>query len=115
VGDVFALYRSAHALLVPSVYEGFGFPALEAMSQGLPVLASGASCLPEVVGDGGELLDPDDLGAWRDAVLRLASDPTVYQEASRRALARARTFSPERTVAELLTAYRASIESGPAG
>jgi glycosyltransferase involved in cell wall biosynthesis len=108
VTDLDPEYRRAQLFLFPSVYEGFGFPPLEAMSRAVPVLASRASCLPEVVGDGGTLLDPDDDRAWRDEILRLASDPAAYREASRRALARARTFSPDRTVRELLAAYEAA-------
>jgi glycosyltransferase involved in cell wall biosynthesis len=114
VPDLSGTYRSAHVLVFPSVHEGFGFPPLEAMSQGLPVIASRASCLPEVVGDGGALVDPDDVPAWSREVLRLASDTTQYRDASRRALARARTFSPERTTRELLSAYTKSLDSGPA-
>jgi glycosyltransferase involved in cell wall biosynthesis len=108
VEDLDPVYRSAQLFLFPSVYEGFGFPPLEAMSRAVPVLASRASCLPEVVADGGTLLDPDDERGWRDEILRLASDSAAYRDASRRALARARTFSPDRTARELLAAYEAA-------
>ena len=67
-----ALYRGAAALAVPSLSEGFGLPALEAMARGCPVVASKAGALPEVVGDAGVLVppgDPDSLAAALDGIL----------------------------------------------
>jgi alpha-1,3-rhamnosyl/mannosyltransferase len=63
-----SLYRGARAVLLPSRYEGLGFPALEAMACGRPLLCSNAAALPETVGNGGLLLDPDDACAWRRAI-----------------------------------------------
>jgi glycosyltransferase involved in cell wall biosynthesis len=68
------LYREATALTLPSRYEGFGMPVLEAMSRGCPVVASRSCALPEVVGDGGLLLDPDDVDAWARTMTHLLAD-----------------------------------------
>jgi len=66
--ELLSLYRGARAVLLPSRYEGLGFPALEAMACGRPLLCSNAAALPETVGDGGLLLDPYDAYAWRKAI-----------------------------------------------
>jgi glycosyltransferase involved in cell wall biosynthesis len=72
-----SLIRGAKAVLFPSLYEGFGLPALEAMQLGTPVLASTGGALPEVCGDGALLVDPYDIGAIADGIRRLDSDPTL--------------------------------------
>jgi glycosyltransferase involved in cell wall biosynthesis len=69
------LYRRALATLVPSLNEGFGLPALEGMACGCPVVAANAGALPEVVGDAGDLLPPDNPGAWLEALRTLLRDP----------------------------------------
>lgn len=74
-----ALYAGALALTMPSRFEGFGFPALEAMRCGTAVLASSAGALPEIVGSAGILLDPNDAGAWSQAVIELAHDAELQQ------------------------------------
>ena len=98
--DLPALYSGALALTFPSLYEGFGLPALEAMSCGTPVLASNATSLPEVVGDAGILLDPNDARAWAGAVERLLSDPELRNELSHKGLARAASFTWEHCAQE---------------
>ncbi len=104
VDDVRAVYREADVLLFPSLFEGFGLPPLEAMSQGLPVIASNVTSIPEVVGDGGILVEPTDLTAWLSALKRL-TDPDVYRAQSLAGLARARGFTVERTGAALQASY----------
>lgn len=69
-----ALYRAAAALVFPSLYEGFGFPPLEAMSQGCPVIASTAASLPEVCGDAALAVDPHDEAALAAAIARALDD-----------------------------------------
>jgi glycosyltransferase involved in cell wall biosynthesis len=64
------LYAGAEALAMPSVYEGFGLPALEAMASGTPVVAADRAALPEVCGGAAILADPDDPDAFADALLR---------------------------------------------
>ena len=71
------LYRHAKALVYPSVYEGFGFPLLEAMSLGCPVVCSEAGPIPEVVGDAAVGFDPEDVDSMADAVDRVVGDSDV--------------------------------------
>jgi glycosyltransferase involved in cell wall biosynthesis len=101
-----ALYRGAVALIFPSRYEGFGLPPLEAMACGTPVVGSDVSSIPEVVGDGGVLLPPDDVEGMAEALIRLATDEGFRADLSRRALAQAARFSWERTARETLAAYQ---------
>jgi glycosyltransferase involved in cell wall biosynthesis len=74
-----ALYAGALALTIPSHFEGFGFPVLEAMRCGTAVLASSAGALPEIVGSAGILLNPDDAGAWSQAMIELARDSSLQE------------------------------------
>jgi glycosyltransferase involved in cell wall biosynthesis len=99
-----ALYRGAIAYVDPSLYEGFGQQALEALACGTPAIASSATSLPEVVGDAGILVRPDDVGGFAAAMQRLAGDRDLRADLSRRALERAAGFSWERTVRECLAA-----------
>ena len=77
--DLPALYAGAIALTLPSRFEGFGFPALEAMACGTAVIASTAGALPEIVGTAAILLSPHDAGAWSQAMLELASDGALQR------------------------------------
>jgi len=77
--DLPALYAGAIALTIPSRFEGFGFPALEAMRCGTAVIGSTAGALPEIIGTAGILLSPDDAGAWSQAMLELAHDPALQR------------------------------------
>jgi glycosyltransferase involved in cell wall biosynthesis len=101
-----ALYRGATAFIFPSRYEGFGLPPLEALACGTPVVGSNVSSIPEVVGDGGILLSPDDVQGMANALAQLATDANFRAELSRRALTQAGRFSWERTAQETLAAYR---------
>jgi len=100
--DLPALYSGALAMVFPSLYEGFGLPPLEAMSCGTPVIASTASSIPEVVGDAGILLDPNDTRAWFRTVQRLTQDPALRQALSNKGLARASQFTWQRCARETL-------------
>ena len=91
--DLPALYAGAIALTLPSRFEGFGFPALEAMACGTAVIASTAGALPEIVGTAGILLSPDDAGAWSQAMLELASDGALQQRLIAAGGARSAEFS----------------------
>ncbi|MCK4470559.1 MAG: glycosyltransferase family 4 protein [Anaerolineae bacterium] len=101
-----ALYRGAVAFIFPSRYEGFGLPPLEALACGTPVVGSDISSIPEVVGDAGVLLPPDDAEGMAGALIQLATDEGFRAELSRRALAQAARFSWERTAREALAAYQ---------
>ena len=108
--DLIELYRGAAALVYPSRYEGFGLPLLEAMSCGTPVIAARSSSIPEVVGDAGALLDPDDEAAWTDAIERAIDDPAWARSLAEAGAARASLFSWTRSANETLRVYRSLLE-----
>jgi alpha-1,3-rhamnosyl/mannosyltransferase len=97
-----ALYRQADALAYPSLYEGFGLPPLEAMACGTPVLASGATALPEAVGDAAVTADPADVGALASGLERVLFDEALRRDLLTRGLARAAQFRWEWTAGRLL-------------
>lgn len=104
--DLPALYSGASLVLFPSFAEGFGLPALEAMSCGAPLLASNTCSLPEVVGEGGVLLDPHDGRAWSETALALLTSESERTKLSAAGLERSRAFSWNATASALTQAYR---------
>jgi glycosyltransferase involved in cell wall biosynthesis len=88
-----ALYAGARTLVLPSLDEGFGLPALEAMSAGVPVIAANAGALPEVVGDAAVLFNPADPDALASALSRLATDEAWALERAAAGLMRARAYT----------------------
>jgi glycosyltransferase involved in cell wall biosynthesis len=82
------VYRNAHAVVLPSLWEGFGLPAAEAMASGTPVLHSTAGSLPEVVSEAGLAFDPLSVESMRSAWLRLAEDETLRNELAANGLRR---------------------------
>jgi glycosyltransferase involved in cell wall biosynthesis len=99
-GELVTLYRGATAYVDASLYEGFGYQALEAMACGAPFVGSNATSIPEVVGDAGLLADPRDAEALADSLVRVLSEPGLAEELRRRGLERARAFTWERTAAQ---------------
>lgn len=100
-----ALINGARGFVYPSLYEGFGLPVLEAMACGVPVLASNVSSLPEVVGDAGLMVEPGDVDAIAQGMVRLWEDETLRRELSARGLRQAAAFSWEKTARQTLKAY----------
>jgi alpha-1,3-rhamnosyl/mannosyltransferase len=105
-GDLPALYRGARALVLPSLWEGFGLPALEAMASGTPVVAAARGALPELVGDAGLLFDPDDATALPAALARIVDDAALRAELARRGRERAAGYSWRETARATLAVYR---------
>lgn len=91
--DLVLLYSSALAVALASFSEGFGLPAIEAMSCGLPVLASTAGSIPEVVGDAGIYFDPSNVNQIADAIYQVATDRHVVADLREKALARSSQFT----------------------
>jgi glycosyltransferase involved in cell wall biosynthesis len=106
-----ALYRGAFACAMPSRYEGFGLPVLEAMARGCPVVASDTSSLPEVVGDAGILVAPDDLDSWVDTLVALLEDREREATLREAGLRRAAQFTWSRSARAHLSAYQAAVGS----
>jgi alpha-1,3-rhamnosyl/mannosyltransferase len=100
------LYRGAAALVYPSRYEGFGFPLVEAMASGTPVIASRAASIPEVAGDAGILLDPDDVQGWTAAIVKVINDEGLRASMRAAGIARASQFTWSRTARATMGVYR---------
>ena len=104
-GDKPALYRGATVFIYPSRYEGFGLPPLEAMACGVPVVASSAASLPEVIGTAGYLIPPDETRSLGAALLTCVVEPSVADDLRARGLAQAKKFSWEQTARATVAAY----------
>lgn len=107
------LYRTARGLVYPSFYEGFGLPVLEAMSLGCPVVTSPVSSLPEVGGDAVLYADPHDPLAIASSLGRLCHEPEMADRLAKEGLARAATFSWDRTAQETWAAYEHTLARKP--
>jgi glycosyltransferase involved in cell wall biosynthesis len=107
-----AVYAGAQALVFPSLYEGFGLPALEGMACGTPVACSDTSSLPEVGGNATLYFDPASEDAIVATLRRLLSDAELQDELARRGLERAPRFSWDRVAAETEAVYEAVMEDG---
>lgn len=108
-----AVMSDADAVVYPSLYEGFGFPPLEAMSAGTPVVASNASCLPEILGDAAMLVEPRDVAGLQRALEGVLTDRTVKDRLVAAGRARAGTFTWERCAERTVDAYRRVLGSTP--
>jgi glycosyltransferase involved in cell wall biosynthesis len=100
------LYAQAALVVMPSLYEGFGFPVLEGMAAGTPVVASNTSSLPEVAGDAAILISPTDINAWAEAMSQVLTSPSLAAELRNKGLEQARRFTWERTAAQTIEVYR---------
>jgi alpha-1,3-rhamnosyl/mannosyltransferase len=95
--DLPGLYAGALALAMPSLYEGFGLPCLEAMACGVPVVASNRGALPEVCGPAATLLDPDDAAGFADVLVKIATDDALRARMGAESMAHAAGFTWEQT------------------
>ncbi|MEZ5177750.1 MAG: glycosyltransferase [Acidimicrobiales bacterium] len=113
--DLDALYELAAAVAVPSRFEGFGAPALEAMAAGSPLVAADATALPWVVDDGGLLVPVGDAAAWAEALARLLDDPAERARLAAAGRQRAASFSWDRAGRALAAGYRQAVAVGEDG
>jgi glycosyltransferase involved in cell wall biosynthesis len=104
-----SVIASATVLVVPSTYEGFGLPALEAMAAGTPVVASRCASLPEVVGDAGVLVEPVG-GAIAEALIKVVADRALADDLKARGLLRSAPYTWQRTAATYLDVYREVLD-----
>jgi glycosyltransferase involved in cell wall biosynthesis len=108
--DLAALYSNAELFVYPSLYEGFGFPVIEAMACGAPVVTSNTSSLAEIADGAALLVDPHDTAAIADAMDRAMGDEGERERLRLAGLARARSFSWERSTRETLQVYEEALE-----
>jgi glycosyltransferase involved in cell wall biosynthesis len=109
--DLSALYSSADVMTFPSLYEGFGLPVLEAMACGVPVLASNTSCLPEVAGGAAVLVNPRNVEAMSDALLKLVSNVDLRKTLREKGFERVELFRWQSSAVKLLGVYRDLAQS----
>jgi len=111
--DLPALYNAASVFVFPSLYEGFGLPALEALACGVPVVTSNVSALPEVVGDAALLVDPHEPQAIADAIGRALDDAGLRALLVQAGLERAAGFTWDACAEATLAAYRKVLGEEP--
>jgi len=105
-----ALLEQAAVLAYPSIYEGFGFPVLEAMTAGVPVVAARAGSIPEVAGDAALLVEPTNESALADELERAITDEATRSELIARGRDRVHAFSWDHTARALASCYRRIAE-----
>ncbi|ACK73917.1 glycosyl transferase group 1 (plasmid) [Gloeothece citriformis PCC 7424] len=107
--DLAALYSGAMMFVFPSLYEGFGLPPLEAMQCGTPVITSNTSSLPEVVGDAGIMIHPQDSDGLCQSILDLYHDSSLREKLSHQSIERAKLFSWEQCAKNVINLYQIAV------
>ena len=103
--DLPAIFNGASVLVLPSFYEGYGLPLIEAMRCGVPVVGSNVSSIPEIIGDAGFLVDPHNIEELSDAIKQMVGSSTTHRHYSQLALQRAAHFSWRKTAQQTLEVY----------
>ena len=104
--DLRLLYSHADVFVFPSLYEGFGFPSLEAMACGAPVVTSNTTALPEVAGDAAILIDPANDEELGQAIVHVLEDSAIAESLQAKGLQRVKQFTWEQTACQTLHVYR---------
>jgi len=104
--DLPAIYKGADVFVFPSLYEGFGYPPLEAMTCGTPVVVSNSSSLPEVVGEAGLYFDPSNPEDIAEKILKLISSSKLREKLREKGFQQAKKFSMEKTIRKYLEVYK---------
>lgn len=107
--DVPVLYSGAACVAFPSLYEGFGFPVLEGMACGTPVVTSNVSSLPEVAGDAALMVDPYSVEAIADAIEKVLTDSALREQMIEKGYAQAKRFTWEKSARELQSIYKSVL------
>ena len=109
--DIPLFYNLANIFFFPSFYEGFGLPPLEAMQSGTPVIASNASSLPEIVGEGGMMREPNDYQGFSNDILKLLENRNFYESMVEKGIEQAKKFSWGKTTEEIIKVFNQTYES----
>ena len=107
--ELVRLVQSATVFAYPSLYEGFGLPPAEAMACGVPTVVSNCSSLPEIVGDSGIQVDPDDVASIADGIDRVLNDPALASDLAERGLERAKMFTWARSAGAMHQIFAAAL------
>ena len=107
--DVVALYRSATALIFPSLFEGFGLPIVEAMACGCPVITSTRGSLAEISGNASVVVDPENVDEISEALTAMEMDHSARFSCIEKGLERSRYFSWELAAEEIVSVFRGAV------
>lgn len=108
--DLIKIYNLATVTLLPSFYEGFGLPILESQACGTPVITSSVSSMPEVIGEGGLLIDPNSPSELKEAVLKVFTDEKLRENLVKKGLNNFQKFSWERTIKKTVEIYQQALK-----
>ena len=106
-----SLYQKASVVVLPSLYEGFGLPILEAMACGTPIIGARAASIPEVMGEGGMLFDPTDADELAGLIRSVLTDRSLRDSQRAYGLANARRFSREEQAARTIQVYESLLST----